>query len=236
MKLHVHEWGTGDKIALLIHGLFASHQSWWQVAPALAERGYRVLAPDLRGHGLSPQGQYTPELWAADLVETLPQNADLALGHSLGGMALALGAEPLHIQHAIYVDPAWKLTPEQHRTFNMTWRGQLSWDVHHWLLANPRWTAGDIAARLESMKTFDPACIDGLVPGTGHDFMPRSIACPSLALIADPSSFVSPEDRNVLQAAGMEVQPLKGTSHSMFREDFEPFLQAIDRWCNQAVR
>src|SRR5260370_22186132 len=28
MKLNVHAWGTGDRTALLIHGLFADHQNW----------------------------------------------------------------------------------------------------------------------------------------------------------------------------------------------------------------
>src|ERR1700685_3993853 len=83
MKLNVHEWGIGDRTALLIHGLFADHQNWYRVGPALAERGYRVIAPDLRGHGASPRGTYSPELWAADLIESLPKNADLAIGHSL---------------------------------------------------------------------------------------------------------------------------------------------------------
>jgi len=42
MKLNLHEWGTGDRTALLIHGLFADHQNWYRVGPALAQRGYRV--------------------------------------------------------------------------------------------------------------------------------------------------------------------------------------------------
>jgi pimeloyl-ACP methyl ester carboxylesterase len=235
MKLHVHEWGTGNKIALLIHGLFASHQNWWRIAPALVQRGYHVLAPDLRGHGFSGRGQYTPELWAEDLIETLPKNADLAIGHSLGGMALAIAAEPLHVQRAIYIDPAWKLTAEQHLSFKSPWRDQLNWDTNQWLQANPRWAAGDITARLESMKTFDPGCIDGLLDGNGHDHMPRTISRPSLVLVADPSSFVTEEDQKALHAIGIQVWPLKGASHSMYREEFEPFMKAIDQWGNQTA-
>ena len=105
MKLNLHEWGTGDRIALLIHGLFADYQNWYRVGPALAERGYRVIAPDLRGHGKSSRGPYSPELWAADLVENLPQNAHLAIGHSLAGMALALAVEELTARRVIYIDP-----------------------------------------------------------------------------------------------------------------------------------
>ncbi|MGO4518301.1 alpha/beta fold hydrolase [Terriglobus sp. 2YAB30_2] len=234
MKLKVHEWGTGDRVALLIHGLFADHQNWYRVGPAIADRGYRVLAPDLRGHGASPRGPYSPELWAADLVESLPQNAELAIGHSLAGMALALAVKPLNAARAIYVDPTWKMTAQQHASFSATWRGQLGWSDEQWRSANPRWASGDIEARLGSMKRFDPACIDGLAPGSGHDHMPQTASVPSLVLLADPSPFVTAQDAMLLQAGGFDVQIVPGSSHSMFREDFSLFMNAIDAWLSRA--
>ena len=230
MKLNVQEWGTGDRTALLIHGLFADHRSWYRVGPALAERGYRVIAPDLRGHGASPRGAYTPELWAADLIETLPKNADLAIGHSLAGMAIAMAAGDLAVRRAIYVDPAWKLSKDMHDQFAPTWRGQLPWTEEQWRAANPRWGTQDIEARVQAMKNFDPACIEGLVHGDGHDLMPKKTEIPALVLVADPSSFVSSEDVVALRTGGFEVQKLAGTSHSMFREDFDKFMSAIDEW------
>ena len=36
---------------LLWHGFLGTHRVWRRVAPALAERGYAVLAPDMRGFG-----------------------------------------------------------------------------------------------------------------------------------------------------------------------------------------
>ena len=233
MKLHIHEWGTGNKIAILIHGLFADHQSWWRLGPALATRGYRVLAPDLRGHGLSPRGPYSPEHWASDLVDSLPHHANLAIGHSLGGMSLALAAELLQVKSAIYVDPAWKLTPSQELTFKIEWSPELDWTVEQWLDAHPFWAAGDITARLSSIKNFDPACIDGLLTGNGYNHMPHRITCPSLALLADPSDFVSDQDAAHLQSIGMQVWALPHTTHSMHREDYELFLTSIDHWHNQ---
>lgn len=233
MKLHIHEWGTGDKTAILIHGLFADHQSWWRVGPALATHGYRVLAPDLRGHGLSPRGFYSPHHWAADLVDSLPHHADLAIGHSLGGMSLALAAASLQVKSAIYVDPAWKLTPNQEITFKTAWSPELAWSTEQWLEAHPLWAAGDITARLSSIKYFDPACIDGLLTGHGYDHMPRAITCPSLALLAHPSEFVPPDDATHLQDIGMEVWALPHTTHSMHREDYDLFMLAIDRWRTQ---
>jgi pimeloyl-ACP methyl ester carboxylesterase len=230
MKLKVHEWGTGHRIALLLHGLFADHQNWYRVGPARAERGYRVIAPDLRGHGASPRGAYSPELWAADLLETLPKDADLAIGHSLAGMTLALAAKELAVRRAIYIDPTWKMSKDQHLTFGSTWRGQLAWTKEQWRAANPRWGAGDVEARIESMKTFDPACIEGLACGNGHDHMPKRTNIPALILVADPSSFITSEDAEALSRSGFKLRTLTGTTHSMFREDFDLFMSAIDEW------
>lgn len=36
MALHIQEWGTGPRVAVLIHGLGNSSDSWWQVGPAHA--------------------------------------------------------------------------------------------------------------------------------------------------------------------------------------------------------
>ncbi|MFJ6722840.1 alpha/beta fold hydrolase [Streptomyces sp. NPDC091259] len=69
---------------MILHG-----RTWGDGGPALAELGYRVIAVDLRGHGVSGRGEYSPRAFADDLIETLPTGADLALGHSLGGLALS---------------------------------------------------------------------------------------------------------------------------------------------------
>src|SRR5690349_5840583 len=89
----------------------SDHRTWRRVGPALADRGYRVVGVDLRGHGASGRGAYSAESWAGDLVETLPHAPDLALGHSLGGTALGLAVERLAPARAVYADPAWALDP-----------------------------------------------------------------------------------------------------------------------------
>ncbi|GAA3272619.1 hypothetical protein GCM10010493_57940 [Streptomyces lavendulae subsp. grasserius] len=69
MQLRTQTWGEGDRLALLVHGIMSDHRTWRRVGPALAGRGYRVVAVDLRGHGASGRGEYSPELFADDLVE-----------------------------------------------------------------------------------------------------------------------------------------------------------------------
>ncbi|MGZ6827500.1 MAG: alpha/beta fold hydrolase, partial [Mycobacteriales bacterium] len=96
MRLHLRTWGTGPRSALLVHGFSDDATTWWQVGPALADRGFTVLAPDLRGHGLSPRGGgYALADLAADLVDTLPTGVELAVGHSLGAAVLALAVPAL---------------------------------------------------------------------------------------------------------------------------------------------
>ncbi|MEU5279592.1 alpha/beta hydrolase [Streptomyces asoensis] len=109
MRLHTQEWGTGGRVAVLVHGIMSDHRTWYELVPVLTGRGYRVLAVDLRGHGASPRGRYGPRLFAEDLVETLPPAPEVALGHSLGALALALAVPELAPARAVYSEPAWQL-------------------------------------------------------------------------------------------------------------------------------
>ena len=52
--LAAREWGDGDRVAVLIHGMAGDGGDWAPVAPLIAARGYRVVAVDLPGHGRSP--------------------------------------------------------------------------------------------------------------------------------------------------------------------------------------
>lgn len=49
LRVHVAEAGDGEPLVLQ-HGWPQHWYAWRQVLPALAER-YRVICPDLRGHG-----------------------------------------------------------------------------------------------------------------------------------------------------------------------------------------
>src|SRR5260370_40160379 len=60
--------------------------------------------------------------------------------------------------------------------------------------------------------------------------MPERTDIPALILVADPSPFITSEDAVMLSSSGFDVQTLKGTSHSMFREDFDAFMPAMDEW------
>ncbi len=80
--------GAGETL-LLIHGMAGSSATWRAVIPELAKR-YRVVAPDLLGHGESakPRGDYSLgafAAWLRDLLDELGIRQATVVGQSLGG-------------------------------------------------------------------------------------------------------------------------------------------------------
>jgi pimeloyl-ACP methyl ester carboxylesterase len=79
----------GPETLLLIHGMAGSSATWRNVIPKLAAN-YRVVAPDLLGHGLSakPRGDYSLgafAVWLRDLLDQLGIPRATVVGQSLGG-------------------------------------------------------------------------------------------------------------------------------------------------------
>lgn len=54
--IHADLYGTGDRAVVLVHGGRFTKTSWQEQVPALVGAGFRVLAIDLRGFGLSTAG------------------------------------------------------------------------------------------------------------------------------------------------------------------------------------
>ncbi|KAA9002119.1 alpha/beta fold hydrolase [Paenibacillus spiritus] len=80
--------GQGEALVLL-HGFCGSAYYWEKVVPLLEDR-FRVIVPDLRGHGASdaPLGAYSMDQMAddvRDLLDALEIEKAVLLGHSMGG-------------------------------------------------------------------------------------------------------------------------------------------------------
>jgi pimeloyl-ACP methyl ester carboxylesterase len=228
MKLHVREWGSGDRCAVLIHGITTDSSAWHRFGPDLAASGYRVLAPDLRGHGLSPRGDYGPQAWADDLVESLPEGPELAIGHSLGGLSLALAVERLRPARAVYEDPAWHVPLDRAGLAAAGFAAQKGWGPDEVAAANPRWPAGDVEAKVAGLECWDEATVRSL--DGGWAFAPERPVVPSLVLLADPSELVPPPAAERLREAGFEVRSVPGAGHSIHRDDYEGFLRGLEGW------
>ncbi|MEV6781448.1 alpha/beta fold hydrolase [Streptomyces sp. NPDC051098] len=231
MQLHTTTWGTGDRLALLVHGIMADHRTWRRVGPALAARGYRVLAVDLRGHGASGRAdRYTLQDHTDDLVETLPTGAEVAIGHSLGGLALSRAVRQLAPRRAVYVDPAWHLPdgddgyrPDLFAQAKTLTREQIR-------AASPRWDEVDVGVELETLRLWEEGTAYGLTGLVGTDLLPAEPVVPSLVALADPSTLVSAERAALLAARGFAVRTVPGAGHTIHRDDFDGFMAALDGW------
>jgi pimeloyl-ACP methyl ester carboxylesterase len=103
------EAGDGGRPVVLLHSLFGNGATLagTPLAQALVAGGYRVILPDLRGHGDGERphdpARYPPDVAADDLLALIAHlrldDYDLA-GYSLGGKLvlrlLARGARPAH--------------------------------------------------------------------------------------------------------------------------------------------
>ena len=233
MKLFTREWGSGDRHAVLVHGVMSDSRNWRTVGPALAERGYHVIAVDLRGHGHSPRAsEYTAELFAQDVVETVHVHPELVMGHSLGGLTVSLAIERLQPERVIYVDPAFSgpaLTWWQRMLAPAFLRSLTRASAARIAKRNPRWDPADVAIEVETFKAFDPAVIPVLItPGSLR--APESMHVPSLVVLADNSQLVKPELAERLREAGFDVRIVAGAGHTIARDDFAAFMRALDGW------
>lgn len=79
-RISYDEYGAGERPLILVHGLLMNRRMFDRLGPAMAERGNRVLAVDLLGHGRSERptamSQYSMTFFARQ-VEALLDHLDL---------------------------------------------------------------------------------------------------------------------------------------------------------------
>ncbi|MFF8955064.1 alpha/beta fold hydrolase [Streptomyces sp. NPDC014894] len=231
MQLHTTTWGAGDRLALLVHGIMADHRTWRRVGPALAARGYRVIAVDLRGHGASGRADsYTAHDHAEDLVASLPAGAELVMGHSLGALTLSLAVAELAPERAVYVDPVWYLPDGEKGYGPDAFAGAKAQTRERIRETAPRWEDEDVDIELETLAVWDEATAHGLMGVVGRDLMPAAPVGRSLVALADPSVLISAERAAVLRERGFEVRTVAGAGHTVHRDDFDGFMAALEGW------
>ncbi|MDZ5698626.1 alpha/beta hydrolase [Chelativorans sp. M5D2P16] len=94
VRLHVREWGEETAPSILfIHGWSQSHLCWQRQYESELADAFRLVALDLRGHGMSqaplePDHYTQPRLWADDIaavIEQLDLHRPVLVGWSYGG-------------------------------------------------------------------------------------------------------------------------------------------------------
>jgi pimeloyl-ACP methyl ester carboxylesterase len=238
MKLHTRTWGAGDKVAVLVHGMFGESRQYWEVGPALADRGFRAIAVDLPGHGHSPpllQGGLPAH--ADALADCVPGRPALLLGHSFGAMVAAAALPTIRPNRAIYVDVPFEqgdlarpardpaalafYYENAKRTRTRTWLEQ----------TRPSWKPTDCDVEAEAARLFDvetALALEASRPTYAEDVPDTDV--PSLLIHADPSDYVSPARVQELRDLGFATRGVPGAGHSVWYGHFSVFMAAIDEW------
>ena len=252
--LATNEWLPPDATGpppsvVLVHGVAGWHRTWWRVGPALAERGWRAIAVDQRGHGRSPRiGRFTTigEL-AEDLaatIEAVGAPVDALIGHSLGA---AVGAElaflrPELVRRLVLEDP-----PAVTRADDTAWHAQLEREHHaakadpegeiaRELAENPSWLEEDARQDVEGKQLAD---IEGLLAtfrrDTGArvlDIAPR-LTVPALYLLAAAGRSVieGPARRQLAATLPANARIVAvDAGHTVHRDRFDEYLETVLAW------
>jgi epoxide hydrolase 4 len=166
VTLHWVEHGEGPLVVLL-HGFPEFWYAWRHQLPALAAAGFRAVAPDLRGYGLSekPRGvsAYRIETLVADvaaLVRQLGEGPAHIVGHDWGGVLawylplfhpeVCASVAILNAPHPVAYRRALKTSPDQRRRSRYVFFFQLPF------LPERAMRRGNFAI-LEGMLRRDPA-------------------------------------------------------------------------------
>jgi pimeloyl-ACP methyl ester carboxylesterase len=256
VQLAVHQWpaeadgGAAAPVAVLVHGIGGWWQTWWRVGPALASRGWRVVAVDLRGHGGSPriEGTVTREELAFDVVETIEAldagPIDVAIGHSLGAAAVQELAHgwPELVDRVVLEDP-----PGQDRTDDIAYQGHLGAEVRAAIETpeaevergqseNPSWLPEDARQNVEGQRLCD---IDGILAslragmGSRVPELAPILTVPALYLLAtEDRSAIGGDARRALIAgipAGSTVVEVN-SGHTIHRDRFDEYLRIVTEW------
>jgi pimeloyl-ACP methyl ester carboxylesterase len=256
VELFTQEWPPADasdasdasdaRVAVLVHGIKGWSKTWWRVGPALAERGWRVIAVDQRAHGRSPAGgAATLEDLARDLEAAIERHTtppvDLLLGHSLGAAVAQrlISLNPGIARRVVLEDP-----PGLDRVDDTDFQERLGEEVaaardrpdeeiRRELAENPAWLEEDARQDVEGRGlTRTEVLVDSL--RLGREFhvsdLARELAVPARYILAS-------EERSVMQGdarrrllanlpSGSDAVVLEG-GHTLHRDQFDAYLVAV---------
>lgn len=117
------DWGPADadRTILCVHGLTRNGRDFDRVAAALADAGFRVLAPDIVGRGrsdrLGPDASYETPQYIADILAMLAAEGVTSvdwIGTSMGGLiGMAMASLPQHPIRRMLINDVGPFLPQQ---------------------------------------------------------------------------------------------------------------------------
>ncbi len=262
LKLHVQDYGTAGKPAILcVHG-GAAHAHWFDFIAAGLNADYHVRAIDQRGHGDSEWDKsavpdYSYQRYAADLnevVEKLELRNFILVGHSMGGVVSTVyaGTYPGRAKAFILIDSTISMPPERIANMNAVGnREGRSYADRQEFLANYKVRpAGSVAA---------PEVIGHLAANSGRQFSDgrwrykfdrnvyakrermdsfpywNKIKIPSLLIKGDRSARISPDIIAEVKsrAPQVEVSEVANSDHHVTLDNPHGFVRALQEFINK---
>ncbi|MBZ5740506.1 alpha/beta fold hydrolase [Nocardioides mangrovi] len=143
---HVLEWGPEDgRLLVALHGFPDTAWTWRRVAPLLAEDGWRVAAPFLRGYapsGLPADGDYSVRALVGDAIAlhgALGGDAETPLvGHDWGAITTnAVAADPAspYAKHVSLAVPPFSAMNPTRATLRPWAKAMVRQPLHSWYIA-----------------------------------------------------------------------------------------------------
>lgn len=240
MVVNYKEYGEGENVLIIAHGLFGSLDNWSTLGRRFAE-SRRVILVDHRNHGHSfhaDEMNYT--VMAQDLIDlmdhlSIPEAQ--FIGHSMGGktvMKMAMMA-PERISRMIVADIAPKAYPPHHDLIfkaihaldldHMHTRGEAEEVISHilqdrgtllFLLKNLYWKEkGQLAWRM-NLPVIE-AHMEDILDSVGLD----TVMTPTLFIRGSESKYIQSEDEMPLhfQFPMGELLTMEGVGHWLHAED-----------------
>ena len=258
VDLFVRDTGGNLPALLLLHGMQGRGETFTDLIARHRDR-YRVIAPDMRGHGLSgrPVARYATEDLAADaqaLLRTLGVSPAIVAGHSFGGLVAAFVAAlyPQDVRALALLDPPFD-GPERPSDRAPDTIPDQDPMIADWPLPYPSRADAirDLAARFPG-PAYPGFFADSLVESVaGYTFMwsgrgmaaiyeyrqgsmhllPR-IACPVLLLKAQTTRVLSAE--RAAQVRGIlrncTYAEIPSCGHMLYLENPDGFNREFDAW------
>lgn len=247
-RIHYLERGSGP-VVVLVHGL-ADDANTWRASMDLLSKKYRVIAPDLIGHGQSdkPLLNYRAETFTDFLtgfLDVLHIEHATFVGQSLGGWTIALIAlhQPQRIDRLVLVDSAGFADQKLPACLNPATLADCR-EVAQCVFATPKFTNnpalaseilkarvthGDgytIARFLESAKRNEDT-LDGRL---------NTLAIPTLVIWGEQDRLIplATGQRFAREIRGAKLQAIPGCGHDVQLECSDLFIQALLTFLEQA--
>lgn len=239
VRLATHVWNPNGVAgqALLLHGLGSDGTTMWRLASHLADRGYLVAAPDLRGHGRSPAADDHRLVTLAEDVAVLGTAWDLVVAHSLGGAVAAhlLARDDVEVSAALLIDPVLVLDPASREPLRAAQRADVGrHEVADVAARNPRWDAADVERKVLAASSCSPDVVDRVIDhnpdwdltglrGAWRARVHLLAADPRLGALLGADTVAA-----LVDGVGTTGRTVANAGHSVHRDDPASVLAAID--------